>query len=669
MRKCIQKNQVSHFVFRLEGFQEFGYRPLLLSLSAQKPSKADRKLLIQISKKSYYGYQSIDDHQYDLVLPAGSTSIEKQVYLPPYNNTDGWTGVDVFVDGKKDIQLSTTYAQLLNNVNQAGKWNSGWVKAYTPYGSLGVSASSRNSSGQTSIGKLQEPLTDDWRYYTSADAVVIPASHLQKTIKTKPKEVASLKEWVVTGGNLWITRCKRSKLTQDKIAELLDLEPWNYNRIEQNTERKTNSPGWYYDSLIQKKSDDSNAVQDLLTNELSAQAMVRALRSMAKEPDTQGWYAWHPYGFGKVYAFESYPTEGYSAEPRSNRAGYEKISQFNWNKRHGISSSCGSEQYADWLIPGIGMAPVLEFQGLITLFVLMIGPLNYWLLWRADKLHLFVLTTPLFAGLVTLCLMGYGVICDGFGNQARARSLTYINQPEGEAVSWSRMTLYAGSAPRDGIKVPKGTAIYPIVPIYDSMSGYSGYERLTTWQDNQQKMKSGWFPSRTAVQFLALKSSESNKNIEVLAADDRVEVDNQLGVPIDLLLVQTEKGKWFIANEIGSEEKTVLKSTDRSDAVTAFRTIERNNLPVMPEGADPDAVRDVVPVTGNRNRGSSMGETLTENLMNREFVRLSGLDGNKGLEVPPYSYIAITSQGVETPFGVENVVESGSFHVTVGRWK
>ena len=529
--------------FQKRGFQEYGYRPLSIEVSAVKASKAARKVLIQVTKIGYYGYQTSEANLYELVLPAGSTRVEELFYMPSYGNADSYSEVAIFIDGKQDDQLFSRYAGFFNVQNQRGNQSSGWARVYTPFPGSTAQYPPGNQSDFRSVSKLSEPLTGDWRYYTSGDAVIIPANQLQKSIETKPKEITSLKEWVATGGNLWITRCKRAKINQRDISRLLDLEPWNYNRSEQKTERKTSSTGWYYDSLIQKKSGESNAAQDLLNNELSAQSMLRALRSMAKEPDTQGWYAWHSYGFGKVYAFEGYPTGGYSTEPRTNRAGYEKISQFNWNKRHGISSGCGSDQYADWLIPGIGMAPVLEFQGLITLFVLMIGPLNYWLLWRSDKLHLFVLTTPLFAGLVTLCLMGYGVICDGFGNQARARSLTYINQPKGEAVSWSRMTLYAGSAPGDGIKVAKGTAIYPILPVYDSMSGYSGYERLTEWPDNQQMMKTGWFPSRTAVQFLALKSSMSKKNIKVLAADDRVEVDNQLGVPIDLLLVQTGEGE------------------------------------------------------------------------------------------------------------------------------
>ena len=55
--------------------------------------------------------------------------------------------------------------------------------------------------------------------------------------------------------------------------------------------------------------------------------------------------------------------------------------------------------FANLLVPGVGLAPVTEFHVLITLFVLVIGPVNYWLLKRWRRLHLMVLTVPLAAAL------------------------------------------------------------------------------------------------------------------------------------------------------------------------------------------------------------------------------------------------------------------------------
>ena len=100
------------------------------------------------------------------------------------------------------------------------------------------------------------------------------------------------------------------------------------------------------------------------------------------------------------------------------------------------------------------MAPVGQFQFLVTLFAIAIGPLNYWLLKRANKLPMLLATVPIAAAGTTLLLFMYGLFADGFGVRARARTLTLLDQTQEEAVSWGRLSYYAGLAPRDGLAVP-----------------------------------------------------------------------------------------------------------------------------------------------------------------------------------------------------------------------
>ena len=103
------------------------------------------------------------------------------------------------------------------------------------------------------------------------------------------------------------------------------------------------------------------------------------------------------------------------------------------------------------LIPGVGSAPVNSFLVLISLFVVAIGPVNYFLLQRQRKLYLLLITVPLGAGVVTSALFIYALVSDGLGVRARARSLTRIDQTSGRTVSWSRQSYYAGLAPSAGM--------------------------------------------------------------------------------------------------------------------------------------------------------------------------------------------------------------------------
>lgn len=355
------------------------------------------------------------------------------------------------------------------------------------------------------------------------------------------------------------------------------------------------------------------------------------------------------------------------------RLAIRQLESQNWPSRHGMLPGRKSKNFANLLIPGVGVAPVVEFQVLITLFVLAIGPLNYWLLWRWDRLHLLVLTTPLLATGITLGLLGYAMVCDGFGTQVRARSVTLLNQEKGEAVSWSRMTHYAGSAPVDGMLMPEGVAIYPISPSLGSgLFGSTSQERLLVWEGNQQRLASGWLPNRTAVQHLAIRNSKTEHRLDFLTpAKGPIEVSNQLGAKIELLLVQNELGDWSRGEAIAIDGKAVLEPIDLIKAIATFRILAIKNRPEMPVGAGKEAADMAESLSFNsyrRNDGYGIRTDMSKNRLNQMIERLSGVDGGKGLALPARSYVAVTRTAVETPLGVDDATESGSFHVTVGSW-
>ena len=90
-------------------------------------------------------------------------------------------------------------------------------------------------------------------------------------------------------------------------------------------------------------------------------------------------------------------------------------------------------------------------------------------------------------------LLGYAIASDGFALRTRVRSLTMLDQTRGEAVSWSRVSYYAGLAPSGGLRFSRDTAIYPIE---SSFTG-SGAHRVLDWTEDQH-MTSGWLRSRIA---------------------------------------------------------------------------------------------------------------------------------------------------------------------------
>src|SRR5262249_8518229 len=58
-----------------------------------------------------------------------------------------------------------------------------------------------------------------------------------------------------------------------------------------------------------------------------------------------------------------------------------------WSDRTGVSLSQTNSDYWKLLVPGVGRAPVKSFLVLVTVFAVVIGPLNYLLLARTRRLY------------------------------------------------------------------------------------------------------------------------------------------------------------------------------------------------------------------------------------------------------------------------------------------
>ena len=106
----------------------------------------------------------------------------------------------------------------------------------------------------------------------------------------------------------------------------------------------------------------------------------------------------------------------------------------------------------------------LRRVGESSLWVLVIGLLNYLWLWRRRRLYLLVITIPVVAFATSLALFGYSAVAHGFGTRSRVRSLTLLDQKANSAVTMSRLSLYSGLAPSGGLTFSPETAVYPIWP-------------------------------------------------------------------------------------------------------------------------------------------------------------------------------------------------------------
>ena len=155
---------------------------------------------------------------------------------------------------------------------------------------------------------------------------------------------------------------------------------------------------------------------------------------------------------GTVYAFRENPFPGTINDWLwlCKSCGDERWS---WTTRHGTSPHMGTKDFYKFMNAGIHGVPTIAFLVLITLFSILIGPVNYVYLSRKKMLWLLLFTVPVMAVTTSLLLLGYSVAVHGFSIKSRIRSLTVLDQRNQTAVTMARLALFAGVAPfgRDAV--------------------------------------------------------------------------------------------------------------------------------------------------------------------------------------------------------------------------
>ncbi|HJT32502.1 MAG TPA: hypothetical protein VJ783_10700, partial [Pirellulales bacterium] len=350
-----------------------------------------------------------------------------------------------------------------------------------------------------------------------------------------------------------------------------------------------------------------------------------------------------------------------------------------WYRRHGLSAERSNPGFWSWLIEGVGLAPVSEFRILISIFVLAIGPLNYYWLRRRGKLHLLVLIVPLAALAVTGSLFGYALVADGLDVRVRSRSFTQIDQRSGRAVCWARNSYYAGLAP-SALHFPVDAVVLPLL-LNEGDTSDSPYRHTLLWTDDEQRLVSGWLASRTPTQFITVRSRASQAGIQFGRTDRGPQIENHLDTRILRLLLADEKGQHYRAAGVAAGARVALEAVEPGGEELEIWQYVTDHRPAVPQGYMPHMDQGF---GGIRRRGawyynqSNMGLPAPMQETSRlEAALRTAVMGSSGRSISlkpaefalrPRSYLAVVERSPEVVFGVEDPREENSLHVVVGSW-
>jgi hypothetical protein len=710
----------------------YGYRPVEVTISSLKPATADRLVTIRL----HSGWRGTVNVEQDFELPLGRTSSSMTIAVPQYYANDQFFWWDVWIDGIKDRELSLSKNDTVSSFG--GNFGSTSGLSFLTVGPF-PGAIGPNVAGTGSPRTLIAPNTFQfdvlslwisefpkrWIDYTCLDVVLLSWGELQLISQTNPAAFEALGHWLRAGGQLWVEQVGNKFEELGELSKMFRLRGSIAPEIRERRGAAQADSG--DDSLddawqpvrfrgrfregqvvtfLDLTTGDSRVVRDpdeimRLQNDPNAVVTDQQFEPLGDEGpqrrwplDSSEWFVEQRLGLGVVRAFRAtsevtqfsrrpppadpnaaIEEDSSSSMPQSLATALRATDR--WNARHGMAPDDVNRDFVNLLVPGVGLAPVTEFRVLITVFVLLIGPVNYWLLKRWRRLHLLVLTVPLAAVLLTTALFGYAVVADGFGTTVRAHSFTTLDQRTGEAACWSRLSYYSGLAPRSGLRMPADVVIYPINPAWNasSMDAKLGSERDLIWDGEEARLTRGWLRSRTPTQFLTIRSRNTPHRLELAAGGGKLRATNRLGTTVDFALVVDRAGELWIGNELSAGSVVFLKPIARTDAIRRFRQIVLENEPQLPAALAGDDSHYAVMQQRQarqmfRNRfGPQSGEArLMTSVMNEALDELAGLAGRPALALPPRSYVAVTATGPEVELGMRGAEEDASFHVIVGQW-
>jgi hypothetical protein len=309
---------------------------------------------------------------------------------------------------------------------------------------------------------------------------------------------------------------------------------------------------------------------------------------------------------------------------------------------------------------------------LVSLFAIVIGPVNYLALRRAGRLYLLLITVPAGAALVTISLFVFALFSDGLGMRLRIRSYADLDQQTGRAAVWSRQSYYAAMAPSQGLVFPEDTTVFPIA--YEPGAQANDRSTLLVW-DSDQQLRRGYLSSRTATQYMVCRATTSKARLlvtEGVAGGQPPRIENRLATSIKCLLVRDSRGNYFAGESIPEKGTRELGKADIPATAKAMDRLARAVNPIEPHGYDPDVHNSnlFLSLGTRRNRLPTSDTGVGEPSMKSSLLEINLDMALRPLRhpPPPGTYIAIVETSPLVITGVPRGREEASLHVIRGRY-
>lgn len=200
--------------------------------------------------------------------------------------------------------------------------------------------------------------------------------------------------------------------------------------------------------------------------------------------------------------------------------------------------------------------PVRQLFVFMLIFVILIGPLNYFVMKKKRKQTGIIWTSPLIAAFFAAVIIIYAFCSEGFSARMKANSITFLDENSMMASTIGGLAYYCPLVPGSGLMFSDQTELQPIVAYNDGDNRGFGLNL-----SRGQNLQSGWIKSRIPSHIMLRKGEHRRERLQVLKqSSEGLEVLNGLGAEIKTLQLVYFDGKGYSASDpIAPGKKAVLK--------------------------------------------------------------------------------------------------------------
>lgn len=627
-----------------------GYQPVRVRIFTANgaPSPRDRELDVRLYPYSYSGASGPITVRKTITLAKGATSVDDTISIP-INQHLAYMASEVYEDGKslREFENSNYYARTygfeeslpavlvvgpeaptreqFNRTNMTSRFGS---TAFDEFEIPNISALSNVATGNyyepfyvgenaktidyltylhTSNTQLcvlhPDDLPERWIDLTCYEIVVLSWSDLNALQSARPEAFAALRDWALAGRTLIVYGVGGELQQLPKLEEMLEIDltvwPQDETPLASVEPGNPSSNGWYRPARSLRNqsvglwsSTQGYRGSSYTTYEAKPDGTTATTVDASSQPQ-EFVIATRRCRFGYLIAIGN--EDAFSGSTDDWRWAVNSVppNHLSWSQKHGMSYADVNVPFWRHRIPGVGVAPVWTFLALITAFVVLIGPANYFYLAKRRRLALLLLTVPIGSFAVILGLFAYAFFNDGLGTRSRIRSYSIVDSDAERAYSWSWQTYFAGIAPSQGIVLDESSYMAPLY--FDPSQAINTRGRFEIdWNDGVQRLARGYLPSRTMSQFVANGVREGQYSLAVRFPKEggAPEVENLLGTDLSFLVCVGPDGKLYSApSELAKEGKTTLVELEPAEIAKTFDRYVKASPLDIPEGVDADALR------------------------------------------------------------------------------